>query len=195
MNQILFNKRANKYIKVVKMILLFMIIVLLIIIIKRVYSDFKEKELELISKEIATNVGLRQLYVSKSDENGEYLGKIIIDKINIKYIVFNQYSEELLKICPCKFSGKSLQEKGNICIVAHNYDDDRFFGKINTLKEKDIILIQDMNGNEYNYMVYEKFETDDDDFSILKQSKEYELTLLTCNNVNDKRIIIKAYRK
>ena len=43
--------------------------------------------------------------------------------------------------------------------------------------------------------MYDIFETKDNDLSILKSNKNYELTLLTCNNSNNKRIIIKAYRK
>ena len=101
----------------------------------------------------------------------------------------------MLKISPCKFYGKSLEEKGNICIAAHNYNDNRFFGRLNELKEKDLIKMIDIEGREYNYIIYDKYETDDEDFSILKSNKEYELTLLTCNNSNENRIIIKAYRK
>ena len=171
------------------------ILILLVITLKCIYDDFKEKELEKISKQINTNLNLRTLYASTNEEKSKYLGRIIIDKLDIEYTVFNNYNEELLKISPCKFFGKKLIEKGNICIAAHNYSDNRFFGRLNELKEKDLIKMIDIEGREYNYIIYDKYETDDEDFSILKSNKEYELTLLTCNNSNEKRIIIKAYRK
>ena len=113
----------------------------------------------------------------------------------MEYTVFNLYNEELLKISPCKFNGKSLNDKSNICIAAHNYNDDRFFGRIDELNIKDTIKIEDLKGKEYIYTIYDIFETKDNDLSILKSNKNYELTLLTCNNSNNKRIIIKAYRK
>lgn len=86
-------------------------------------------------------------------------------------------------------------KNGNICIAAHNYNDNRFFGRIDELKVKDKIIIEDLNGNEYLYIVYDIFEIEDNDFSILNNNKNFELTLLTCNNSNKKRIIVKAYRK
>lgn len=70
-----------------------------------------------------------------------------------------------------------------------------FFGRIDQLNIKDKIILEDLDGNKYFYIIYEIFETRDDDLSILKANKNFELTLLTCNNSNKKRIIIKAYRK
>lgn len=195
MNQIIFNKNTSRMFGVIKIILMIVILILLVITLKWIYDDFKEKELEKISKQINTNLNLRTLYASTNEEKSKYLGRIIIDKLDIEYTVFNNYNEELLKISPCKFFGKKLIEKGNICIAAHNYNDNRFFGRLNELKEKDLIKMIDIEGREYNYIIYDKYETDDEDFSILKSNKEYELTLLTCNNSNEKRIIIKAYRK
>ena len=59
----------------------------------------------------------------------------------------------------------------------------------------DKIKLISLEGQEFEYIVFDKFETDDDDLSILKPTKNYELTLLTCNNSNRKRIIVKAYMK
>ena len=42
------------------------------------------------------------------------------------------------------------------------------------------------------YKVYSKYEIDDNDLSILDSNYEYELTLLTCNNFNKKRLIVKS---
>jgi len=115
--------------------------------------------------------------------------------INIEYSVFKDMNEENLKISPCKFHGVEFGNMGNICIAGHNYNDNRFFGKINELELKDKIKLINLEGQEFEYIVFDKFETTDDDLSILKGTKNYELTLLTCNNSNKKRIIVKAYMK
>lgn len=198
MNQILFNKNKNiKKIFVFKFqfLLSIVLIIITIIIIFKNYND--DENLESISESLNKRIELHSIYNVTQVESKDnlYLGKIIIDKINLEYSVFNKYDEELLKISPCKFYGKKLEEKGNICIAAHNYNDNRFFGRLDELKIKDTIKIIDSKNTQYEYIVYDIFEIAEDDFSILKGSKNYELTLLTCNNSNNKRIIIKAYRK
>lgn len=132
---------------------------------------------------------------NKTNTSEVYLGKIYIDKIDLEYAVFNSFNEELLKIAPCKFYGSDLGETGNICIAAHNYNNDRFFSRINELEINDKIRLVNLNGDEFEYIVYDIFETEENDTSILKVHKNYELTLLTCNNANKKRIIVKAYIK
>lgn len=88
-----------------------------------------------------------------------------------------------------------LGERGNICIAAHNYNDDRFFGRLNELKTEDKIILEDINGKRYEYIIFDIFETHENDNTVLKSNKKYELTLVTCNNSNKKRIIVKAYIK
>lgn len=69
------------------------------------------------------------------------------------------------------------------------------FGKIVELQKNDKIRLVNLKGENFEYTVFDIFETDDDDFSILNPTKDFELTLLTCNNSNNKRIIVKAYMK
>ena len=86
---------------------------------------------------------------------------------------------------------------GNICIAAHKYDNDKFFSKINTLHNEDLIYIYNLNGEKQEYNVIKYFETEFNDFSCTNQNTNgmQELTLVTCNNVNNKRIIVKAVRR
>lgn len=198
MNQILFDKKENSkksYIFKFQFILSIILAIILIIMIFYIYNE--EESLENISKTIDKNLELSSIYNTTKTTATEnlYFGRIKIDKIGLEYSIFNNYNEELLKISPCKFFGVEFEEKGNICIAAHNYNDDRFFGRVDELEVKDIIVLEDLTGKEFSYMVYDIFETEEDDLSILKAKKNYELTLLTCNNSNKKRIIIKAYRK
>lgn len=197
MNQILFDKKRNiKKKKIFKIQLILSIIIGSIFCSIIIVKNNDDDVLENISKIIDKNVKISQLYKKeKINSYEQYLGKIIIDKINLEYTVFNKYDESLLKISPCKFYGGKIGEEGNICIVAHNYNDNRFFGRIAELETNDVIRLIDIEDNEFEYIVYDNFEIDANDFSVLKRNKKYELSLLTCNNSNQKRIIIKAYMK
>lgn len=83
--------------------------------------------------------------------------------------------------------------KSNLCIAGHNYNDDRFFGKIFLLRNNDKIIIKDNSNNQFTYYVYDKYEVKEDDLSPISDNKLFcELTLITCNNFNNNRLIIKA---
>ncbi len=198
MNQILFNKKIDKKKKYIYKVQFFLSIILATIILLTISNNYsEEKNLENISKSIDKKIELLSIYNTSPINTSKkmYFGKIVVDKLSLEYSIFNEYNEELLKIAPCKFYGPNLGEKGNICIAGHNYNDKRFFGKIDELEIKDIIKLVDLNNKEYEYIIYDIFETSEEDLSILKSNKNYELTLLTCNNSNSKRIIIKSYMK
>ena len=197
MNQILFNKKNKKlkYIFKVQLFISILIIIILIIYIANSYN--KDENMENISKIINKNIRINSMYEveKQSSDKKIYLGKIYIEKINLEYGIFNNMDEELLKIAPCKFYGGNLGEKGNIAIVGHNYNDNRFFSRIGELDVKDKIILEDLKNNKYEYVIFDIFETREDDMTVLKATKNYELTLITCNNSNKKRVIVKAYMK
>lgn len=198
MNQILFNKKENNKIKYIFKVQFIISVIISIILTGFFLLNYKNEEnLEGLSKIINKNIEITTLYDTQktSIETSPYLGKIFIDKINLEYSVFKEISEEYLKISPCKFYGVGFGEKGNICIAGHNYNDSRFFGRIVELQMNDKIRLVNLNGEEFEYIVFDIFETNDDDMTVLKATKNFELTLLTCNNSNKKRIIVKAYMK
>ena len=196
MNQILFNKKDNKKKYIFKVQAVISIFLAAIFIFDIIMNYNNNENLENISKIIEKNIRLNSIYETEKQSNASsYFGKIYIEKINLEYAVFNRLTDELLKISPCKFYGNNMEEKGNICIAGHNYNDDRFFGKIDELELKDKIALYDLQGEKYEYIVFDIFETDENDTSVLENTKNYELTLVTCNNSNKKRVTVKAYRK
>ena len=196
MKQILFNKKDNKKKYIFKVQAVISIFLAAIFIFDIIMNYNNNENLENISKIIEKNIRLNSIYETEKQSNtSSYFGKIYIEKINLEYAVFNRLTDELLKISPCKFYGNNMEEKGNICIAGHNYNDDRFFGKIDELELKDKIALYDLQGEKYEYIVFDIFETDENDTSVLENTKNYELTLVTCNNSNKKRVIVKAYRK
>lgn len=89
-----------------------------------------------------------------------------------------------------------LTINGNLCLAGHNYENNLFFSNLKNIKNNDIIVIYDLNNISVNYSVYSVFEVENNDISILNQnSQKRELTLITCNNKNKKRIIVKAIER
>ena len=168
------------------------------------YSVVKNKN-ETISNSLFNTFNISNLYANRQNytpvkmshtaTNAFYIiGSIQISKLKLDYPIVSDMSDELLKISPCKFAGPAPNESGNLCIAGHNYDDNRFFSKIKKLKNNDPIVIHDTAGNALTYYVYSVYETSFNDTTCTNQDTngQKEITLVTCNNTNGNRIIVKA---
>ena len=209
MNQILCtkiknDKKLNSHLFKVQFTISIIIIVILIGFI--VYTFYSLQNKENLSNNLIGNYNIYKLYADVSNNNNtltqdtqvnNLFGIIEIPKINLYYPVFSNLSEDNLKVSPCKFYGDSLDDNSNICIAGHNYNNDMFFSKINLLSSNDEIFIYDNLGKKYTYIVFKNYEVKEDDLSPIydydKNTKE--LTLITCNNLNNNRFIIKAKQK
>ena len=201
MNQILETmKSKTKFRKVYKIQLIISVIILIFLVVFCIYYIISLNSKENLSNSILSSYSIYRLYSNL--DNSKYLndnnifGIIKIPKINIEYSVFSNLTEEQLKVSPCKFFGENLENFGNICIAGHNYDNSLFFSNIKLLKQNDEIYIYDNFDNKYIYKVFANYEVEQNDLSPIfnydKNTKE--LTLITCNNLNGKRIVIKAKR-
>lgn len=201
MNQILLVKPDNKLHK--KFFKLQFVLSILVLVFLGFYSVQKwkqEQEMHKVSQVVNQAFELETVYqaqktvIEEKLAQNKYFGKITIPKIELEYTIFNECNDELLKILPCKFYGADFNEKGNICIAGHNYNDTRFFSKLDKLSKGDSIYLGDLNGHNYQYMVYDKYKVEANDFECLKPIKKYDLTLITCDNTNGKRLIVRASR-
>ncbi len=128
------------------------------------------------------------------------IATINIPKINVQYPVLDgktdseEETEALLKISPTKFWGADPNEVGNFCIVGHNYRDTRFFSKVPTLENGDLIEITDSSSKTLRYSVYNKYQVVPEDVSCTSQltDGQKEITLITCTNDSSMRVIVKA---
>lgn len=158
-----------------------------------------------ISQNIISNFNIKTLYSDNTNYNSSLIsaedysepfviGLIEIEKINIVYPILSTSSEDLLKLSPCRFAGPMPNEIGNLCIAGHNYANNTHFGKIDVLNKGDLIKIYDVNGNFLIYKIYDIYETKYNDLSCTNQNTNgiKEITLITCNNINGNRIVIKA---
>ncbi len=201
MNQIMLTKQVNQLHKsFFKVQLIVSILTLTFLFCYTITIWKEEQEMQKVSQiinqafEVETVYQAQKADIEQRMTQNKYLGKIVIPKINLEYSVFNECSDELLKILPCKFYGVNLNEKGNICIAGHNYNDTRFFSKLDKLKKGDTVYLGDLNGLNYKYVVYDKYKVQPNDFECLKPMKKYDLTLVTCDNSNGKRLVIRAGR-
>ena len=130
-----------------------------------------------------------------SDNSNPFvIGIIKIDKINLNYPILSESTKELLDISLCRFAGPMPNEIGNLCIAGHNYVDYKFFSRLNELEIDDTIKIYDLSGKMVEYKISKKYEVNPDDISCTSQDTNNRniITLLTCNNVSGKRLVIVA---
>lgn len=165
-----------------------------------------EEEQEAVPEETsqATNKTNRtnKRTVQKTANGYQYVtvATVNIPKINVNYPVIDgptdstEETEDLLKISPTKFWGPEPNEVGNFCIVGHNYRNNRFFSKVPTLVEGDIIEITDLSGKTIQYKIYTKYQVDPTDVSCTTQltNGKKEITLITCTDDSKYRVVVKA---
>lgn len=181
------------------------ILLVLIVIIIYFVSLFYKNSKEQLAHRITDNYSILKLYnsnfssYSTYNKNGQdftVIGMIEIPKINVYYPIISEATDELLKISPCRVAGPMPNEDGNLCIAGHNYDNYKFFSKLNSLRIDDEIKIYGLDGNHLLYKITAVYEVYANDLSPLEQytSTKKQVTLITCNNFNsDKRIIIEAF--
>lgn len=141
-----------------------------------------------------------KVYTTNNGYNYSTIATINIPKIGVNYPILDgqtnsvEETEYLLKISPIKFWGANPNEVGNFCIVGHNYRDTRFFSKVPTLENGDLVEITDDGGKTVTYSVYDKYEVSPDDVSCTSQltNGKREITLITCTNDSKLRVIVKA---
>lgn len=193
MNQIIsYVKIKNKKMRIFFYIQF--VVSIIVIFILLIYIIVRKEDPTKINNDIKVNLKINQIYENNNQNN--YLGVLIINKINLEYPIFNEFSEENLKKYICKFSGKSLKENGNITILGHNYKNE-FFGNLEKLEINDKITI-DSNGEKFNYYAFKIYEIDSNDLECLKPiyNNSKEITLVTCKNNNKKkRLVVKAIKK
>ena len=102
--------------------------------------------------------------------------------------------EELLKKSPCKLEGPEPNKRGNFCVVGHNYRNTKFFSKVPTLQIGDRFSITDLTGKTLEYEIYNIYQVVPEDTSCLDQvaNGKREVTLITCTNDSQQRVIVKA---
>lgn len=107
----------------------------------------------------------------------DLLTRVSIPKIKLDAIVVEGASRKQLSIGPGHMMQTAMPgEPGNAVITGHR---DTFFRHIYELQKGDEIVVR-RNGQTYKYQVTGKKIVKPEDVSVLKQTKDAQLTLITC---------------
>lgn len=203
MNQILltlenFDKKRNNNNKkyyYYKYIFFFCTIIIWVVFIFSFRSYCLSQEDLNSSNFISDAIKLQSLYNINLSDNSTYpiIGRIEIPSLNINYPIFSKTTDELLKLGICKVYGPNINTRGNLCLAGHNYENNLFFSNLKKINLNEKIILYDSYNISVSYSVYNIFEVENTNTSILAQENSTrKLTLITCNNKNKKRLIIKA---
>ena len=125
-------------------------------------------------------------------EKDNQIWKIEIPKINLDAEISEGTDRETLNEYVGHFEETQVEE-GNIGLAAHNRGNEySYFARINELEEGDEIIYKTKYGDR-KYKVFGKQEILETDWSLLENTKENRLTLITCikNKINQ-RLCVQA---
>lgn len=170
-----------------KLFVLFIVLILLISLVGLVAYNQKK-----LNKENTNNI-TEDVKQEKTEEFEEgIMGRLIIKKIDLNGEIKEGSSQEILK----DYIGhieETAKYDGNVGLAAHNRGNQySYFARINELEIGDEIIYQNKYGDK-KYKVNQKKDILETDWSMLKNSSENKITLITCikNRVNQ-RLCVQA---
>lgn len=176
-----------------------LIVVLIMIAIKYGKNYKNEKQVSAVLVKIEEKIQNSSSENIEESLNIEYKGYKIegiieIPKIDIRYPIINQTTEETMKLSITKFSGPQANEIGNYTLAGHNNRDGTMFGKTKYLQIGDIIKLTNLKNETIEYEVFKIYSIHPDDVSCIESVEEgrREITLITCTNGHKNRLITKA---
>lgn len=193
--------------KIFKNIILIVLIIGMLFVLKDIY---KEDNVRLITSDNQNIIKLENNFNIVNDKANirvtdiinvpqNYLGYEVdgilkIPKINLETFIFKEYSEDAMNISPTKLWGPKINEQGNYSIIGHNYKKENMFNNLIDLEINDSIYLIDNKNGEIEYNVYDIYKVKENNIDPIKQkiSGEIELTLITCVNYTNNRLIVKA---
>ena len=110
--------------------------------------------------------------------SGGYLGTLKIPTLGLSVKVYQGTDSDALRKGAGHFTNTSIWE-GNVAIAGHNRGVNNHFGKIHTLSIGDTIKLTTLLGTR-SYEVYSVSKISVNDISVLSDSTENIITLVTC---------------
>ena len=110
--------------------------------------------------------------------SGGHLATLKIPALDLSVKVYQGTDSDTLRRGAGHFANTSIWE-GNVVIAGHNRGVNNHFGKIHTLDIGDTIMLTTKLGTR-SYEVYAAYKVSVDDMSVLNDSAENIVTLVTC---------------
>lgn len=122
------------------------------------------------------------------------MGVLTIDSIGTAVPVIDRFTDELLTVSVCRYQGPAEPaEAGNIVISGHNYKSGAHFGKLKNVQIGDVVRLTSASQIEYSYEVVEMETVAATAIDAIEnQLGTRALTLFTCNEKGDKRLIVRC---
>lgn len=186
----------NKHIKRI-FIALFVLIFIIIAIISTYFVTKYFNDKAIINKvtEIYSDDNIQDRLDTEQNElllqiDGEtVLGVISIENIGFEGLVYEGTSLDTLAKGVGHFEN-SPYLNGNVCLAAHNTN--KFWSKLHTLKTGDKITYHSFLGTK-DYYVTNITEIDETDWSLLENTDDNFLTLITCvKGKRNQRLCVQA---
>lgn len=103
-------------------------------------------------------------------------GVLTIEKIGLHDLIYEGTDDITLDKGICHFENSNYLD-GNVCLAGHNTNE--IFGKLHTLEVGDRINYASFLGTK-TYAITDMKEIHETDWSLLQETKENKLTLITC---------------
>ena len=121
-----------------------------------------------------------------------YIGVLEIPALGISLPVGENWSDELLQLSPCRYSGSYYTD--DLVICGHNYES--HFSPIKYIEPEELVYFVTVEGTRYAYSVVQR-ETVwplEIDKMLGKEDVPWDLTLFTCNNGGESRCTVRCMR-
>ena len=172
------------------------------------YGVYKENKIRLVEENFQNNIEVEKttkttaIVKEKVNIEDTYLGfdvsaKLIIPKINLETYILKDYQEEGMKVCASKFWGPDPNEIGNFCIAGHNYEKENMFNHLIDLEIGDELYLLDNKNGKVEYKIYDIYKVKPENVKPISQQTNGKriVTLITCVNYSQNRLIVQAVEK
>ena len=171
------------------------VLLIVLIFVTSLYMLFRYDQKVLENREAneqKTKDNIEQERAEDETLEDDYLGYLVIEKIGLNGQVKEGSTNDILK----EYIGhieETAKYDGNVALAAHNRGNEySYFARINELEEGDEIIYKTRYGDR-KYKVFGKQEILETDWSLLENTKENRLTLITCiKNKIHQRLCVQA---
>lgn len=161
---------------------------------KNMIEDFN-KNIQKVDEQLGANENIVIDDKKTTDNKKGTLGIISIPKIELNVALSEGIDAITLKYAVGHFVGTPMPGvKGNFCVAGHrSYAYNEYFNRLDELGIGDKITVTTVDG-EFTYEVYESKVVKPEETSVLDNTKNSEITLVTCTPIRlaTHRLIVKG---
>lgn len=162
----------------------------------------EENEIEIERISQVQEIEKKTTPIVKETIEETYLGfttiaKLEVPKINLNTYILKDYIQEGMKVCASKFWGPEPNEVGNFCIAGHNYPQENMFHHLIDLEIGDELYLTDNKNGKYAYTIDKIYKVKPENTVPIQQETAGKrmVTLITCVNYSQNRLIVQAVEK